>query len=190
MDIIFWLIVGFVAIVILVIVAQIISTYNRLIKLRMDVDRQLSHVQVHLKKKFDMIPALTECVKGYAKHESGTFTEVARLRSQWGEAKTAGAKMKTANQLESMLSKILLIQERYPKLKANRTFQSIMQSISKVENELTLERKVYNKRVSWYNVQIQQFPSSLIAKMFGFEERSFYSKGSKEESEARENPLE
>jgi LemA protein len=190
MDLILILIVGIVAIFFIVIIINLIRTYNRLIKLNIDVDRQLSHVQVHLKKKFDMIPALTEAVKGYAKHEAGTLKEVTGLRSQWGEARTPESKVKAANQLEAVLSKLMVIQERYPRLKADRSFQHIMHEIGYVERELTLERKVYNKRVSWYNLQVKQFPSNIIAGMFGFKERSFYQRGTTEDIDERENPLE
>src|SRR3989338_5450803 len=103
---------------VVVIGGYVLKTYNQLVNLRIDVDRQTSHIQVHLKKKFDLIPALSEVVKGYARHEKGTFEEVTRLRSQWGAAKNSDEKIRTANQLESVLSKLLVVQERYPKLKA------------------------------------------------------------------------
>jgi LemA protein len=154
----------------------IYKTYNKLVNLRMDADRQTSHVQVHLMKKFDLIPALVDIVKGYAGHEKGTFEEVARLRSQWGEAKNVDEKMKTANQIEGMLSKLLVVQERYPKLKADRSFQNIMKSIGWVERELVKERKLYNRRVSWYNVKLQEFPSNIVAKIFGFKPKEFFGK--------------
>jgi len=161
---------------VLIILVYVFRTYNRLINLRMDTDRQTSHVQVHLKKKFDLIPALADVVKGYATHEKGTFEEVTRLRSQWGASKDIDEKMKTANQLEGVLSRLMVVQERYPKLKADRSFQNIMKSIGWVERELVRERKLYNRRVSWYNVKLQEFPSNIIAKMFGFKQKEFFGK--------------
>src|SRR3989338_7262168 len=104
-------------------------TYNDLIIKRINVERQASHVEVHLKKKFDMIPAIVEAVKGYAGHEKGTLEEVTRLRSQWGKTTSSEEKIKTANMLESALSKLLIIQERYPKLKADRSFMNLQKSI-------------------------------------------------------------
>ena len=166
--------IGFLIAVIFVVLLYIGKGYNRLVNLRMDVERQTSHIQAHLKKKFDLIPALSDIVKGYASHEKGTFEEVTRLRSQWAASKNVDEQIRTANQLEATLSKLLVIQERYPQLKADRSFQSIMKSIGYVERELLHERKVYNKRVSWYNVKLQEFPSNLIAKMFGFKEKPFY----------------
>jgi LemA protein len=166
--------IGFLILVVFVVLLYIGKSYNRLVNLRMDVERQTSHVQAHLKKKFDLIPALSDIVKGYAGHEKGTFEEVTKLRSQWAASKNVDEQVRTANQLEATLSKLLVIQERYPQLKADRSFQSIMKSIGYVERELLHERKVYNKRVSWYNVKLQEFPSNLIAKMFGFKEKPFY----------------
>lgn len=163
------------AVVVIGVVGYIFKTYNELVTLRMNAERQASHVEVHLKKKFDMIPALLELVKGYAKHEKGILEEVTRLRSQWGSSKTTDKKIKTANKLESALSRLLVVQERYPKLKADRNFNSIQKSISIVEKELTHERKVYNKRVSWYNVKLQVFPKNIIAKIFKFKEKPFFS---------------
>src|SRR3990167_8694147 len=125
--------IGIPALVVLIGGSYIYTTYNRLINLRMDAEKQTSHVQVHLKKKFDLIPALANVVKGYAGHEKGTLTEVTKLRSQWGAAKIPDEKMRTANQIEGLMSKLLIVQEQYPKLKADRSFQNIMSSISHVE---------------------------------------------------------
>ena len=108
--------------------------------------------------------------------EKGTFEEVTKLRSQWGKATNSDKKMKTANMLEGALSKLLVVQERYPKLKADKSFQNIQKSIGWVERELVRERKLYNRRVSSYNVKLQEFPSNIIGKMFGFKEKEFFGK--------------
>jgi len=157
-------------------ISYLYKTYNLLVNLKINTERQTAHIQAHLKKKFDLIPALSEIVKGYASHEKGTFEEVTKLRSQWGNAKSSEEKIKTANMLEGALSKLLVVQERYPKLKADRSFQNIMKSIGHVERELLKERKLYNRRVSFYNVKLQEFPSNIVAKMFGFREKEFYNK--------------
>lgn len=153
----------------------IYRTYNSLIIARITVERQASHVEVHLKKKFDMIPAILEVVKGYAGHEKGILEEVTRLRSQWGKSKTSDEKIKTANMLESALSKLLVVQERYPNLKANRSFMNLQYNINQVERELVHERKIYNKRVSYYNGRVQLFPKNIVANLFRFKEKPFFS---------------
>lgn len=174
MNYIGYAIIGVVVIVALWLFMYAYKTYNNFIKLRIDTERQASHIQAHLKKKFDLIPALTEVVKGYSNHEKGLLTEVTKLRSQWGSASDIKEKMKTSNMLESALSKLLIVHERYPQIKADRSFNNIQKSIGYVERELLHERKVYNKRVSWYNQKIQEFPSNIIAKMFKFEEKQFF----------------
>ncbi len=163
-----------IGVVVLGLAVYLFKTYNNFVKLRIDTERQASHIQAHLKKKFDLIPALTDVVKGYSNHEKGLLTEVTRLRSQWGSAGDINEKMKTSNMLESALSKLLIVHERYPQIKADRSFNNIQRNIWHVERELLHERKIYNKRVSWYNQKIQQFPSNIIAKMFKFEEKQFY----------------
>ena len=170
----YWVI-GIGGAVIVGLVGFIWRTYNDLIIKRINVERQASHVEVHLKKKFDMIPAIVEAVKGYAGHEKGTLEEVTRLRSQWGKITNSEEKVKTSNLLEAALSKLLIVQERSPQLKANRNFMDLQRSIGYVERELVHERKVYNKRVSWYNSTLQLFPKNLVAKMFNFQEKSFFS---------------
>lgn len=151
------------------------TTYNSLIYHRMQARKQASNVEVHLKKKFDLIPSLVEVVKGYAKHESGTFKEVTKLRSQWSGSRSIESKMRTANMLEAALSKLLVVQERYPSLKADRNFKNLQRSISSVEKGLTRERKYYNQRAKAYNVRLELFPKNIVARMFRFEEMPFFS---------------
>lgn len=168
-------IIGAVAIVVIWLFSYTYKTYNLFVKLRVDTERQASHIQAHLKKKFDLIPALTDVVKGYSKHEKELLTDVTKLRSEWGAAKNLDEKMKTANMLESALSKLLIVHERYPQIKADRSFNNIQKSISYVERELLYERKLYNRRVSYLNQKIQEFPSNIIAKIFRFKEKEFFS---------------
>ena len=172
-QLILWI--GIPTIAVLLLIRFIWRTYNELTWHLVKVDKIAGNLHAVLKKKFDMIPALLEAVKGYAKHESLTFTEVTKLRSQWGEAKNINEKIKTANMLESALSKLLVVQERYPQLKANRNFQSIQRSIGSVESQILNERKYYNEVVRRYNVRVKLFPRNVIAKMFGFGEREFFS---------------
>ncbi|KHO54465.1 MAG: hypothetical protein QT10_C0016G0009 [archaeon GW2011_AR19] len=173
-QLILWI--GIPVIVVLLIFRYIYRTYNELIYHQIQVEKQAAHLDAHLKKKFDLIPALSDVVKGYSKHEKGTFEEVTRLRSQWGKSKDIDEKAKTANMLEGVLSKLLVVQERYPQLKADRSFQDIQKSIGWVERELVHERKVYNQRVKSYNVRLRLFPKNIVAKTFHFQEKPFYNR--------------
>ena len=175
MDYISWGILGGSSIVVAGILIYFYKTFNLLIKLRMNADRQTSHIEVHLKKKFDLIPSLIEIVKGYTKHEKEILEEVTRMRSQWLSAKKIDEKIKATNNLDSALSRLIMVHERYPNIKADKIFINIQKNIGRIEGELAHERKVYNKRVSWYNLKLQQFPSSIVAKVFGFREKPFFS---------------
>jgi LemA protein len=167
--------IGIPLLVVILLARYIYKTYNELTYRVIKVDKQSSNIDAHLKKKIDLIPALVEVVKGYAKHEKGTFQEVTSLRSQWGKTESKIDKVKTANQIESLLSKILLIQESYPQLKADKRFRDIQKSMSQVEKELVHERKHYNEKVRRYNTRVRLFPKNIVAKLFGFRERPFYS---------------
>ena len=173
-ELILWI--GIPVLFVFLVIRFIYKTYNELTWHLVKVDKIAGNLEAVLKKKFDMIPALVEIVKGYAKHESSTFTEVTKLRSQWGKAGNTKEKIKTANMLESALSKLLVVQERYPKLKADRNFRNIQRNISSIEAQVLNERKYYNEIVRRYNVRVKLFPRNIIAKMFGFTERPFYSK--------------
>ncbi|MBS3064568.1 MAG: LemA family protein [DPANN group archaeon] len=168
--------IGIPIIIFIGVIRFIYRTYNELIWHLVKVDKITGNLDAVLKKKFDLIPALVEIVKGYASHEKGTFEKVTELRSQWGKAKDTKDKIKTANMLEGALSKLLVVQERYPKLKADKSFQNIQKSINKAESEILSERKYYNEIVRRYNVRVKLFPRNIIAKFFGFTERQFFSK--------------
>jgi len=167
--IVFW------SIVLLIVVRYTYKTYNLLIYHKLQVDKQASNIDVHLKKRFDLIPQLVQIVKGYTKHEKSTFKEVTELRSQWAASRSSNTKMKTANMLEAALSKLLVIQEQYPKLKANKSFLSIQKSLSKVESELVHERKMYNQKVKEFNINLQLFPKNIVGKVFRFKQKPFFS---------------
>jgi len=152
-------------------------TYNELIATQLQVQKQYSNVEVHLKQKFDLLPALMEVVKDYGTHEKGTFEEVTKMRSDWGRNKNNKDDVKTANMLEGTISKLLNIQEQYPELKADRRFQDIQKSIAMVERQLVDERKLYNEKVEDYNLTLRLFPSNIVARTFKFEERDFFSNG-------------
>ena len=167
--------IGIPVLVLLIVIRFVYRTYNELTYFGLKVDKQASNIDVHLKKRYDLIPQLIETVKGYSKHETSVFTEVANLRSQWTSTKNVNEKIKTSNQLDNALSKLLMIQERYPHLKADRNFRSLQHSMSSIEREIAHERKYYNEKVREYNVRVKLFPRNIIAKLFGFKEREFFS---------------
>ncbi len=156
-------------------ISWIIRVYNYLLYNKVKVDEKWSNIEVALRRKYDAIPALTESVKGYTKHEAGTLKEVTSLRSQWGKAKRINEKVNLSNALESVLGRLMVVVEKYPKLKADRNFKDLRSEIKRVERDLKHERKEYNRRVSKYNRRIGYFPNNIIARVFGFNKREFFS---------------
>ena len=164
------------SVLVILVIRYLYRTYNELTYYLLKVEKKSSDIEAFLKKKFDLIPALADVVRGYAKHEKDTFKEITDLRSKWGKTLNFAKKIKTANQIDSILSRLLVIQERYPKLKADKRFKEIMKSLREVENELVKERKKYNEYVRKYNVRVKLFPKNIIATIFKFKERPFYSR--------------
>ncbi|MEI7529484.1 MAG: LemA family protein [Elusimicrobiota bacterium] len=160
------------------------SVYNGLVTSSEAVPAAWSQVQTVLQRRYDLIPNLVNTVKGYAKHEKELLTEVTRLRSQWGEAKTPGQQMAAASGMESALSRLMVVVEQYPQLKANENFIRLMDELAGTENRISVERRSYNETVNAYNVTVRRFPTNLVAGMFGFKKAENYFAGEKEAQQA------
>ncbi len=175
-----WIILG---IVILVIVA-IIALYNSLITLRQRVKNAWSQIDVQLQRRFDLIPNLVECVRGYMEHEKDTLTKVTELRTSWANAQTVSEKAKLDNELSGALKTIMAVSEGYPDLKANQNFSELQEELRNTENKISYSRQFYNDSVTRYNTKIELFPSSIIASMFHFTPETLFAA---ESDEARKN---
>ncbi|MBI4055307.1 MAG: LemA family protein [Elusimicrobia bacterium] len=165
-----WIVLGLVVLVSLIFG----SSYNRLVSLSEGIDGQWAQVENVLQRRYDLIPNLVRTVKGYMKHEMELLTEVTRLRSQWGAARSPQAKLQAAQSLEAALSRLLLVVERYPNLKANQNFLKLQDELSGTENRIAVERRRYNDTVRRYNILVRRFPSNLAARLFGFEKSDAY----------------
>lgn len=150
------------------------ATNNRLVALQETVRQSWAQVETVLQRRFDLIPNLVSTVKGYAEHEEGVLEEVTRLRSQWGQAKTVDEKAATASALESTLSRLLLVAENYPDLKADQSFRDLQVELAGTENRVAVERGRYNESVRNYNTAVRQFPTSIVANIRGFTTDSAY----------------
>jgi LemA protein len=150
------------------------SANNRLVALQETVKQSWAQVETVLQRRFDLIPNLVNTVKGYAEHEEAVFEEVTRLRSQWGQAKTVDEKATAASALESTLSRLLLVAENYPDLKADQNFRDLQVELAGTENRVAVERGRYNESVRSYNTAVRQFPTSIVANMRGFTTDSAY----------------
>lgn len=160
------------------------SVNNRLVGLQENVKTAWSQVETVLQRRFDLIPNLVNTVKGYAEHESGVLEEVTRLRSQWGAAKTVAEKTETASALEGTLSRLLLVTENYPQLKADQNFRDLQVELEGTENRVAVERQRYNEIVRDYNTAVRQFPGSIVASLRGFKTDFAYFEAAKESQQA------
>ncbi len=175
-------IVALVIILVIAIVAWWIKTANALVRLNNKAEEAWATIDVFLKKRYDLIPNLVETVKGYAKHESETLTNVVAARNAAGAAKTPEEKMQAANALNSSL-KVLLnaVQEAYPELKADANFRDLQEQLKSLEGELESARRYYNGVVKSFNNMIQVFPSSIVANKKGYEKKKYFELDSEEE---------
>lgn len=170
--------------VVIVIALFVISVYNNLVKARQKVKNAWSQIDVQLQRRFDLIPNLVECVKGYMSHEADVLEKVTSLRSSWANAKTVDEKSNLDNQLTGALKTIMAVSENYPDLKANQNFTSLQSSLSETENKISFARQFYNDTVTMYNTRLEVFPDNIVASMFGFKPEPLFNVDS---PEARQN---
>ena len=167
-------------IILAVLINYIISIYNDLVAKRNQVKNAWSKIDVQLKRRTDLIPNLVEVVKGYAKHESETFDKVSQARASLMNAKSMSDIHKSNSQLSRSLVSLYAIAERYPELKANSNFLDLQRQLSETEDKIAIYREKYNNFVLIYNNRCEQFPSNLVAGIFGFKIANFI-ESSKEE---------
>lgn len=144
-----------------------ISVYNGLVARRNQVREAWATVDTQLKRRYDLIPNLIETVRGAAKHEKETLTELTKARNAamaQGGVDSAAAQNKISQTLKSLFA----VAENYPELKANQNFLELQRELADTETKIQATRQFYNTVVMGLNNQIEQFPSSIVANMFGF----------------------
>jgi len=151
-----------------------IGIRNKLVKLEIEVEEKWAQVENVLQRRADLIPNLVNTVKGYAAHEKEIFEEVANARSKLLGARNIGETLQANAALSSALGRLLAIAERYPDLKADRTFTRLMDELAGTENRIALERKRYNEAVRRFNTAIRVFPENVIAGMMGLEKKPYF----------------
>ena len=161
-------------VVVVLLVLWFIGVYNSLVQLRNKVRNQFSQIDVQLKRRFDLVPNLVETVKGYAKHEKETFTEVIEARNKFKTASTPEEEMEASGELSKALSRIMVLAEAYPELKSNENFLKLQEDLKDCEEKIAYSRQFYNDSVLSYMNKVQMFPSNIIANMFGFKEMKYF----------------
>ncbi len=166
-----WIILAIIAVIVL----WAISAYNSLVGAKVKVENAFSQIDVQLQRRFDLIPNLVECVKGYMGHESDVLTKVTELRTSWASASSVAEKVDIDNQLSGALKTIMAVSENYPDLKANQNFTSLQQDLKDTENKISYARQFYNDAVTRYNRDLMVFPTNIIASMFHFTPSKLFS---------------
>lgn len=171
------IIIGVILAVAVFIGLYVIGTKNSFISMKEDINQGQANVEVALQRRADLIPNLVATVKGYATHEEKVFTEIAEARSKLAGSINSGNinEISAANdELSSALSRLLVVKEAYPELKANENFTALMDELAGTENRIAIARRDYNDIVRKYNSKIQRFPASIIANSNGFEKVDYF----------------
>jgi LemA protein len=173
------IVLGVLVLIALIIGGSVIGIYNQLVTMRNRYKNAYAQIDVQLKRRYDLIPNLVETAKGYLKHESGTLTAVTEARNiayaaSKGAASNPGdaAAMKNLVSAEAglggALSRLMVVSEQYPDLKANQNMMQLTEELTSTENKISFARQAYNDSVMTYNTDREVFPSNLIAGMFNF----------------------
>ncbi len=166
--------IGVVLVIVLAIVLGIAGSYNGLVKKSQAVDSQWAQVETQYQRRYDLIPNLVNTAKGYLTQEQTIFSEITQARASYGAAQTTNEKAVAAGDLETALGKLIVIVENNPEIKSDKVMIGLMDELAGTENRISVERKRYNDTVREYNSAVKSFPSNILAGMFNFEERDYF----------------
>ena len=175
--------VGVITCAIIVVVLYFMGTYNQLISLKNGVQNGFAQIDTQLKRRFDLIPNLIECLKAYTNYEEGILTKIAEVRSKMAGTSTIKDKENVLAELDGALKQVNVSVEAYPELKANENFMMVQKELTLTENKIAYARQFYNDSVTRYNNVISMIPSNFIATICGFKkEVLFEAKGYEREN--------
>ncbi|MBX8944752.1 MULTISPECIES: LemA family protein [Lysinibacillus] len=166
--------IGIIVIILVVIALLFIPKYNSLVTAEENVDSKWAQVENQLQRRYDLIPNLVESVKGYANHEQEVIANITEARAQMGNASSPEEQAVANDALTGALSRLLVVVENYPNLKADANFRQLMDELAGTENRLAVAREDYNNEVQQFNKHVKRFPGNLIAGMFGFEQKEYF----------------
>ncbi len=178
-----WIILGIIVGIILILIISSVSMYNGLVSREEGVNAQWSNVENVYQRRADLIPNLVSTVKGYAAHEKQTLTDVVEARSKATSVNINPEKLseaslmkfqKAQDALGSALSRLMVVVERYPDLKANQNFMELQAQLEGTENRIAVERRKFNLSAQSYNTDIRKFPKNIFASSFGFKKKAYF----------------
>ncbi len=164
------------AVVVVLGLLWLVGAYNGLVRLRNHVQNAWAQIDVQLKRRWDLIPNLVETVKGYTKHEAETLQKVtdARNFAQAAAGKGVARQAEAESMLSGALSRLMVVVEAYPDLKANQNYLALQEELTSTENKIGFSRQFYNDIVMQFNTRTQVFPVNLVAGMFNFRAAEFF----------------
>jgi len=174
--------------IVMAVVAYLIIIYNKFVSLRAGIDSSWSDIDVQLKRRYDLIPALVDTVRGYKEYEASTLENVILARQKGLNAISVDEKAEAANMLSGALGKLFALAEAYPELKANTNFMHLQEELSSLEDAIQNARRYYNAIVRDYNAKIESFPDLIVAKQFQFTPREYFELDESEAAEAKKMP--
>lgn len=151
-----------------------IGAYNMFVTQNEQITSQWAQVENQYQRRFDLIPNVVETVKGVAKQEQTVFGDIATARTHYAGARTQDQKVAASNEVESALGRLLVISENYPVLQSAQSFRDLTTELEGTENRISTERMKYNDIVRVFNISIQHFPTSLIARIGGFSQHEYF----------------
>jgi LemA protein len=178
-----WIVLAVVAVLLLVAYSSIKGSYNNMVTMQEGVTAQWSQVENVYQRRSDLIPNLVSTVKGYADFEKETLTQVIEARAKATavninpdklDAQSLQNFQNAQSGLSSALSKLMVVVEKYPELKANQGFLDLQAQLEGTENRITVERQKFNQTAQTYNTFIRTFPKNIFAGMFGFEKKAYF----------------
>lgn len=166
--------IGMIVLMLIVFALVMIPKYNSLVAAEENVDSKWAQVENQLQRRYDLIPNLVESVKGYTNHEQQVIADITNARAQMGNANSPAQQAVANDTLTGALSRLLVVVENYPNLKADANFRQLMDELAGTENRLAVAREDYNNEVQQFNKHVKRFPGNLMAGMFGFEQKEYF----------------
>ncbi|HOP08341.1 MAG TPA: LemA family protein [candidate division Zixibacteria bacterium] len=167
------LIVGLIAVA-AIFIGWFIGIYNSLVRLKNNIKKAWSNIDVLLKQRHDELSKLLDTVKGYMKYEERVLKEVTEARTAFLNAGSVADKAQASNMMTGALKSLFAVAENYPELKANQNFIQFQSRISELENQIADRREFYNDSVNTFNIRIEQIPDMFIARMLGYTSKELF----------------
>jgi LemA protein len=168
---------GPIAIIVVILVllgVMLVPSYNKFVTLEENVDQSYAQVENQLQRRMDLIPNLVNTVKGFAEHEREVIGDISDARARLAGAQGPEEQAAANDQLSGALSRLLVVVENYPDLKANENFRQLMDELAGTENRIGVARQDYNTEVAAFNKRVKRFPGNLTASIFGFDEKEYF----------------